>query len=156
MVELSNAVRGVEKTRLLVARVASSYFSANQVPQGEIQDVIARIAAGLHSVSEIADRGPDSASPRRRATAADIRRSISPEGLISFEDGRVYRLLGRHLSARGLTPDQYREKWGLPCDYPMAAASYSAVRSELAKRMQLSRLGHKARKRRLRGGADAA
>ncbi len=155
MSRLSNSFGEVDNILLLVAQVATSYFSANQVPHGEIEDVIARIAAGLQSVAQIANRDLDSASPPRRATAAEIRRSISPEGLISFEDGRAYRLLGRHLSARGLTPDQYREKWGLPRDYPMAAANYSAVRSELAKRMQLSRLGHKARKRRRGRGVSA-
>ena len=65
--------------------------------------------------------------------------TITPDYLISLEDGRRYKSLRRHLGARGLTPEQYREKWGLPHDYPMVAASYSARRSELARNIGLGR-----------------
>ena len=66
-----------------------------------------------------------------------IRKTVTPDFLISLEDGRRYRTLKRHLAGRGLTPEQYRAKWGLPPDYPMVAANYAAQRSELAKSIGL-------------------
>ncbi|MDB5558985.1 MAG: transcriptional regulator, MucR family, partial [Enterovirga sp.] len=68
-----------------------------------------------------------------------IKKSITPDYLISLEDGRQYKSLKRHLSGRGLTPEQYRTKWGLPADYPMVAPSYAKQRSELAKALGLGR-----------------
>jgi predicted transcriptional regulator len=65
--------------------------------------------------------------------------------LISFEDGKAYKTLRRHLSVKGLTPDQYREKWGLPRDYPMVSPSYSAQRSEMARSIGLGQKGRGAR-----------
>lgn len=68
-----------------------------------------------------------------KATPAQIKASITPDALVSFEDGKPYKSMKRHLTGRGLTPDAYRAKWGLPADYPMTAPSYSATRSRLAK-----------------------
>jgi len=81
-----------------------------------------------------------SAVPAREPlTAKQIRDSITDDALISFEDGKPYRSLKRHLSARGLTPAQYRAKYGLPNSYKMVAPSYSARRSALAKKIGLGR-----------------
>jgi predicted transcriptional regulator len=74
---------------------------------------------------------------------AQIRRSITPAALISFEDGKSYQILRGHLTARGLTPEKYKAKWGLPADYPMVAANISARRSESAKARGLGRSGRK-------------
>jgi predicted transcriptional regulator len=71
--------------------------------------------------------------------AVPIKKSITPDYLISLEDGRRYKSLKRHLGGRGLTPDQYREKWGLASDYPMVAPNYAKQRSDLAKSMGLGR-----------------
>ncbi len=68
-----------------------------------------------------------------------IKKSVTTGYLISLEDGRQYKSLKRHLSGRGLTPDQYREKWGLPANYPMVAPEYAAKRSELARSLGLGR-----------------
>lgn len=76
-----------------------------------------------------------------RPTSAQIRKSIKPEGLVSFEDGKTYKSLRRHLNARGMTFADYREKWGLPNDYPAVAPAYSARRSELAKAAGLGQKG---------------
>ena len=65
--------------------------------------------------------------------AVSIKKSVTPDYLISLEDGKRYKALKRHLRTRGMTPDEYRIKWGLPQDYPMVAASYSEKRSQLAK-----------------------
>jgi predicted transcriptional regulator len=71
--------------------------------------------------------------------AVSVKKSITPDHLISLEDGKKYKSLKRHLTSRGMTPDEYRAKWGLPKDYPMVAASYSAQRSNLAKTLGLGR-----------------
>ena len=71
--------------------------------------------------------------------AATIRRSITPDALISFIDGQPYRMLKRHLTTHGLTPQRYRQRYSLPADYPMTAPNYSAARSELAKALGLGR-----------------
>jgi predicted transcriptional regulator len=68
-----------------------------------------------------------------------IRRSITPDYLICLEDGRKFKSLRRHLATLGLTPEQYRDKWKLPDDYPMVASSYAATRSALAKKIGLGR-----------------
>ena len=74
---------------------------------------------------------------KTRATPAQIRKSVTPDALISFIDGKPYKTLRRHLTLRGLTPEQYRAKWGLAPDYPMTSASYSEQRSELARALGL-------------------
>jgi predicted transcriptional regulator len=76
---------------------------------------------------------------------AEIKKSIGAESLISFEDGKSYKSLKRHLSTRGLTPQAYREKHGLPADYPMTHPAYSARRSELAKSIGLGSKGRTAK-----------
>ena len=77
------------------------------------------------------------------------KKAVKPDYITSFEDGRQYKSLKRHLTTRGLTPEQYREKWGLPKDFPMVSPNYAKARSELAKSMGL---GQKAALRR-RGGS---
>jgi len=77
--------------------------------------------------------------PHLKRTAAQVKNSITPDALISFEDGKSYKSLKRHLSVRGLTPEAYRTKWGLPHDYPLTAASYSAQRSALAHKIGLGK-----------------
>ena len=68
-----------------------------------------------------------------KPSAAQIKKSITADSLISFEDGKPYKTLRRHLTGRGLSPETYRTKYGLPVDYPMTSPSYSAQRSELAR-----------------------
>jgi|SRR6185437_13809891 len=124
-----------------VAEVSAAYFANSHVGVSEIGAVIAQIAQSLGAVgggSPVEAAGPEGeASTDRKATPAQIRKSISPDFLISFEDGRPYKTLRRHLSVRGLTPEQYRDKWGLPNDYPMVSPNYSATRSQMAKQLGL-------------------
>jgi predicted transcriptional regulator len=77
-----------------------------------------------------------------------INKTVRPDYIISLEDGRRYKSMRRHLSSRGLTPEQYRTKWGLRPDYPMVASSYSAARSALAKALGL---GQKSSARKRKG-----
>lgn len=129
-----------------VAEVAAAYFSNSHVGVSDIQKVIDEIAAGLSRVGGTAEPAAG-AEPAKvetvttRATPAQIRKSVSPDALISFEDGKSYKSLRRHLSIKGLTPEQYREKWGLPRDYPMVSPNYSAQRSALAKSLGLGSMG---------------
>lgn len=141
--------------RNLVAEVAAAYFANSHVAPAEIPAVIAQIAASLGSVGEVA--GPAApavdAPAAAKATRAQIRKSLSPDALISFEDGKPYKALRRHLATRGLTPAGYRAKWGLPDDYPMVAPSYSEQRSQLARSIGLGQRVQAARGR--RGGKAA-
>lgn len=135
--------------RDLVATVAAAYFSNVHVPQGEIPSVMRTIAESLQSIgaAPIAELAPVEEPTTTRATPAQIRKSITRDALVSFEDGRPYKSLKRHLSTRGLTPSQYREKWGLPSDYPMVAPSYSEARSALAKAAGLGQKSGRGKRR---------
>ena len=137
--------------RQLVAEVAASYFSNSHVNASEIPNVISQIATSLAGVGEgAAPASAEEPTASSKQSRAQIRKSISPDALISFEDNKPYKTLRRHLATRGLTPEQYREKWGLPADYPMVAPSYSAARSQLAKSLGLGQRGQQARRK---GGA---
>jgi predicted transcriptional regulator len=89
------------------------------------------------------------------APAVAIRKSISPDFLICLEDGKRFKSLRRHLTGLGLTPQQYREKWSLPSDYPMVAPNYAAQRSALAKQIGLGQIRSKARARKGVGRSKA-
>ncbi len=84
---------------------------------------------------------PVEAPTARPTPPVSIKKSITDDYLVSLEDGQRYKSLKRHLSKRGLTPDEYRAKWGLPRDYPMVAPAYGRARSELAKVIGLGRRG---------------
>jgi predicted transcriptional regulator len=131
----------------LAAQVAAAYFRNSHVPAAEIPTVIAQIAQSLAQIGPSRESA-DPSTPSARATTAQVRKSITPDGLISFEDGKRYKTLRRHLSVRGLAPEQYREKWGLPHDYPMVSPNYSATRSAMAKALGLGQKGQQGRKRR--------
>ena len=76
-------------------------------------------------------------TPEAPTPAVSVRKSITPDYLICFDDGLKFKSLRRHLTALGMTPEQYRAKWKLPADYPMVAANYAAQRSALAKKIGL-------------------
>jgi len=117
----------------LTTAIVASYVEHNAIRAEELPDLIRTVHAALGRV----DTPP--AAPAPGLTAAQIRRSITPDALISFEDNKPYKQLKRHLTALGMTPADYRAKWGLPDKYPMVAASYSATRSALAKAAGLGR-----------------
>jgi predicted transcriptional regulator len=121
----------------LTADVVSAFVMHNSIQKGDLPDLIASVHGSLAALSQ--QKAP--AEAERPVPAVPIKKSVSPDFLISLEDGRRYKSLKRHLSGRGLTPERYREKWGLPADYPMVAPNYSATRSRLAK---VNGLGRKA------------
>ncbi len=135
--------------RQLVAEVAAAYFSNSHVNPSEIPNVISQIASSLGGVNDGAGQmaSEDAAASGPKLSRGQIRKSITPDALVSFEDNKPYKTLRRHLATRGLSPEQYREKWGLPSDYPMVAPNYSAARSQLAKSLGLGQRGQQARRK---------
>jgi predicted transcriptional regulator len=119
----------------LAAGIVSAYLSNNTVPASEIPNLINEVHAALTRVA----RGPD-ARREPQKPAVPPKRSVTPEHIVCLEDGKKFKSLRRHLKSQyGLTPEQSREKWGLPADYPMVAPNYAATRSALAKKMGLGR-----------------
>ena len=127
------SVTTLELTELAAAIVAA-YVGNNGVRPAELPSVIADVHAALAKLNKPAEVAPEKPVP-----PVSIRKSITPDYLISLEDGRQYKSLKRHLSGYDLTPQQYREKWRLPSDYPMVAPNYAKQRSELAKALGLGR-----------------
>jgi predicted transcriptional regulator len=117
----------------LVADIISAFVSNNSVPVSELPGLIGNVHAALQNVGQPAVKQEGTKS----APIVSVRKSVTPDYLISLEDGKQYKSLKRHLGKLGLTPEAYREKWGLPRNYPMVASNYAAKRSELAKNMGL-------------------
>ncbi|GJD56511.1 MucR family transcriptional regulator [Methylobacterium dankookense] len=134
--------------------IVAAYVSNNPVPAAELPALIAKVHAAL---AGLAGAGSVAAEPEievERPTPAQIRKSITDEGIVSFIDGKPYKTLKRHLTKHGLTPQAYRQRYGLPADYPMVAPGYAAQRSALAKEIGLGRPGAQAE--RSGGRRDAA
>jgi predicted transcriptional regulator len=128
----------------LTANIVSAYVSHNTVASGEIPNLIGQIYSALKRVSG----APAGAAAEPLKPAVPIKRSVTAEYIVCLEDGLKFKSLKRHLRTRyNMTPDQYREKWGLPPDYAMVASNYAAARSQLAKQMGLGQ-----QRRRRRGG----
>jgi predicted transcriptional regulator len=114
----------------LTAGIVSAYLSNNPTPASEIPNLISQIHAALLRVSTgRIDTPLEPAKP-----AVSVRKSMTPDYLVCLEDGKRFKSLKRHLRTRyNMTPEQYRDKWGLPADYPMVAPNYAVARSALAK-----------------------
>ncbi len=126
----------------LTANIVSAYVSNNMVTANDIPGLINQIHAALLRVTT----GQGEASTEPLKPAVPIKRSITPEHIVCLEDGKKFKSLKRHLRTQyNMTPEQYREKWGLAADYPMVAPNYAAARSQLAKQMGL---GQQRRRRR--------
>ena len=117
-----------ELTIEMTVEVVTSYVGNHKVATADLPQLIRTVHGAFADSPEATPQAPDV-----RLTRARIRRSITREAIISFEDGRSFKALRGHLTALGLTPHSYREKWGLPADYPMVAPAYSERRSEMAK-----------------------
>lgn len=119
----------------LTASIVSAYVSKNSVPVAGLPDLVASVHASLQKLAGSPEPEPTPLTP-----AVPIKKSVTPDYIVSLEDGRKFKSLKRHLSAHyGMTPDEYRAKWNLPSDYPMVAPNYAATRSALAKTMGLGR-----------------
>ena len=118
----------------LAADLVSAYVSNNSLPAADLPSLIAQVHAALATLS--APTAPTEESVER-ATPGQIKKSITPDALISFIDGKPYKTLKRHLSTHGMDFETYRAKYGLPADYPTVSAKYSQARSALAKHLGL-------------------
>ena len=124
----------------VTSELVSAYVSNNHVRVAELPDLIATTHAALTGLGT--SKAPAEPAPERM-TPAQVRKSITHDGIISFIDGKSYKTLKRHLTSHGLTPERYRERYGLPHDYPVTAAGYSETRSNLARSLGLGQ-GRKA------------
>ncbi len=119
----------------LTSDIVSAYLAGNTLPDAEVPALIERIyktLAGMGTGGSVMAERPQPAVP--------IKKSVTPEYIICLEDGKKLKMLKRHLkSAYGMTPEMYRERWGLPADYPMVAPNYAEKRSSLAKNIGLGK-----------------
>jgi len=115
--------------------IVSAYVRNNTLQTQELPDLIRNVHAALVELSQ-----PGAPAPEVPKPAVPVRKSIFKEHLVCLEDGLKFKSLKRHLRSKyGLSPEEYRQKWGLPADYPMVAPGYSEKRSKLAKKMGLGR-----------------
>lgn len=118
----------------LTAEIVSAYVANNTVVATDLPAVILNVFEALNKASSSIGRPPKEALK----PAVPLKKSVTPEFIICLEDGKKFKSLKRHLRTHyDLSPEEYREKWGLPHDYPMVAPNYAAARSDLAKRMGL-------------------
>jgi predicted transcriptional regulator len=118
------------------SEIVAAYVSNNPTPISEIPGMIKSIHATLGSLS--GSSGSDIVTTQKPAIA--VKKSVTPEYIVCLEDGKKLKMLKRYLRSRyGLSPEEYRSKWGLPADYPIVAPNYAAQRSEFAKKIGLGR-----------------
>lgn len=126
----------LEKNELveLTAEIVSAYVANNTVVATDLPGVIHNVFDALNKASSSYGQP----AKEELKPAVPLKKSVTPEFIICLEDGKKFKSLKRHLRTHyDLSPEEYREKWGLPRDYPMVAPSYAAARSDLAKRMGL-------------------
>ncbi len=124
----------------LTTEIVAAHVGNNSVAVADLPQLIQEVYRTLASV------GTASAAPERPQPAVPVKKSVTPDYIICLEDGKKLKMLKRHLkTAYNMTPEEYRDRWGLPADYPMVAPNYAQHRSSLAKKIGL---GTKPRKRR--------
>jgi predicted transcriptional regulator len=132
----------------MTAEIVSAYVGNNSVSAAELPGLIQsihRALAGISTGVEVVEVAP-------KEPAVSVKRSITPDFLICLEDGRKFKSLKRHLRTKyNISPEEYREKWGLAKDYPMVAPNYARARSDLAKQMGLGQGGRQAPAKAVRG-----
>jgi len=119
----------------LTADIVAAHVSNNSVGLSEISNLIGSVYSALANVGQVKPVDEPALVP-----AVSIRASVKPDHIVCLDDGKKLKMLKRHLSTSyGMSPDDYRAKWGLPADYPMVAPNYAAQRRELAKKIGLGR-----------------
>ena len=125
-----------EEILKMTADVVAAYLGNNTLPATEIPSVINTVYGSLRNLDGVVTNG----SARPPKAPVSIRKSITPDYIVCLEDGKKLKMLKRHLrTVYGMTPEEYRAKWGLPSDYPMVAPNYSRQRSAFAKKIGLGR-----------------
>lgn len=138
---MSEQLQGQTELLELATEIVAAHVSNNTVAMTDIPDLIQQV---YRSLSTVGANGVS--APERPQPAVPIRKSVTPEYIICLEDGKKLKMLKRHLkTAYNMTPEEYRDRWGLPAEYPMVAPNYAVQRSDLAKKIGL---GTKARRRR--------
>lgn len=128
----------------LAAMITMAFVSNNTLPDADLPSLLASVHGALLACDRLGSAGqPDAKVGVEKPSLAQIKKSIRPDGLVSFIDGKTYTLLKRHLTTHGLDPRTYRERYGLPDEYPMAASNCSAKRSAFA---QANGLGQRIRR----------
>ena len=126
-----------EELLAFTTEIVSSYVTNNTVQQSEISGVIEQVFKTLSNVN-----GDMNAAVDRPQPAVPIKKSVTPDYIVCLEDGKKLKMLKRHLkTAYNMSPEEYRERWGLPADYPMVAPNYAEQRSKLAKDIGLGTKG---------------
>jgi predicted transcriptional regulator len=128
----------------LSADIVAAYVVHNSVPASALPELIQTVHDALTKLGTV----PAVPEVQTQTPAVSIRKSVTPDYLVCLDDGKKFKSLKKHLGSLGMTPDQYRSKWGLPQSYPMVAPNYAAARSALAKQIGLGQLRRDAGKRR--------
>jgi len=124
-----------EETLSLTADIVASYVAHNAVPVAELGGLISQVYRALNTLGQELDVKTEKLEP-----AVAIKKSVMADYLVCLEDGKKLKMLKRHLKTRyNMTPEEYRERWGLPADYPMVAPNYAPHRRDLAKQIGLGR-----------------
>jgi len=140
---MNNAAAAAEPLLDQTTSIVTAYASTNQLTEDGLVQLIRRVHRELLSITGLAPAEQPAEEVKTLAAptpAVPIKKSVTPDYLICLEDGAKVKVLKRYLRSRfNMSPEEYREKWGLPRDYPMSAPNYSKHRSEMAKRIGLGR-----------------
>ena len=119
----------------MTVRISAAYVTQTGIDSEHLPNVISSVHHTLNELAATAQAGPEQV---KRKPAVAVGKSVAPNYIVCLEDGRRMKMLKRHLkTAYNMTPDEYRERWGLPSDYPMVAPNYAKQRSQLAKKIGL-------------------
>ena len=128
-----SADRSSDSLLNLTTQIVSAHLSKNATGLNDVSELIQRVYATLQGLS-----GTPSTSVATKPPAVPVKKSVTSEYIVCLEDGSKHKMMKRYLkTAFGMTPDEYRKKWGLPADYPMVSPSYAKTRSQLAKKSGL-------------------
>lgn len=120
----------------LTAEVVAAYVRNNPVPMTNLPGLIASVHRAIADLSVVNAQAPEKPA---QVPAVNPKKSVHEDFIVCLEDGKKFKSLKRHIATLGMTPDDYRAKWGLDPTYPMVAPAYAATRSALAKKMGLGR-----------------
>ena len=123
----------------LASDIVSSYVSNNSVPASELPGLIISVHTALTTLSSPEAVAAPAEEVIEKPSSGQVRKSVTPDAIISFIDGKPYKTLKRHLGTHGLDPYSYRQRYGLRPDYPMVAEDYSQARRDMAKKIGLGR-----------------
>lgn len=131
---MDNGSRPGSRLIELVSDIVSAYVAHNTVPVADLPRLIERVHATLQEL----EGAPAAEMRQELKPAVSIKKSVTDDHIVCLEDGKKFKSLKRHLRTRyDMSPEEYREKWGLPADYPMVAPNYARQRSDLARAMGL-------------------